>query len=123
MVQTTRESSDRAPLDEAEVPDQVRRLTQLVTACELLVEPESVIAEFEPRLEAILARLWTDAPLTEFHQKSSVGAYLVSRYAVAWVPDGLAARRHAPLARERLVEALTEAGLRPAQAEIGRAHV
>jgi hypothetical protein len=117
MVQTTREPSDRAQLDEAGVPDQVRRLTQLVTACELLDEPESVLAEFEPRLESILARLWNDAPLTEFHQKSSVGAYLVSRYAVAWVPDGLSARRHAPLARERLVEALTEAGLRTAQAE------
>lgn len=96
-------------------PPDVERLTRLVAATELLDEPEAVLDDFEPRRAAIEARLKADAP--QFRQRSSLGAFLVTRYACAWVPEGLPLRRHAPLTPEGFRKALLEGGLSPVQAE------
>lgn len=117
MVQEAQDVSYRSLLSEPGIPEEVERLTRLVAACELLDEAESVLDDFEPRLATIQARLWTEAPFTQFRQRSSVGAFLVTRYAVAWVPDGLALRRHAPLGRDAFAKTLTDAGLGPGRAE------
>jgi len=119
MVHGARDFSYRDLIRQTDVlPDEVVRLTSLITACELVDEPESVLDEFAPRSQAIQARMWPSDPLAGFAQQSSVGAFLVARYAGAWVPEGLSTRRHAALAPEGLVKALVEGGLGRPQAEL-----
>lgn len=119
MVATTQVLSYQALLERDGVPPEIEQLARITTACELLDESEAVIDEFDARSEAIRDRLkpGSDAEAEPFAQRSSIGAYLLARYAVAWVPDGLATRRHAPFGPERLVEVLTESALPRSRAE------
>ncbi len=105
--------------DPDELDRDVERLTRVVTACGLLDEKESVLEELDGRVRSVRQQLWPEEdPLRGYGQQCSVGAFVVARYAVAWVPSGLATSRHSAQTPEGLVRAFMAAGLSEAQAGV-----
>lgn len=69
---------------------------------------DAVVEELSARQRAIEETIWPASPIAGYGLHSSLGAYLVTRVAVAWAASGPTSLRHEPLDRHGLIAQLGE---------------
>jgi hypothetical protein len=88
-------------------------LAQMVAARRVVEARDGVLHDVLPSASRMAEQLKTHLQPARAAGRSSVGAWMVTRLAVDWVPSGLETMRHAPLDRDGMQELLHEADLDP----------
>lgn len=96
--------------------NEARALARALAVESLASDPEAELAELEERRRHLTAAAWPESPLGGFSLQSSLGAYVVARVAMAWVPPGQMGLRRRPQSPEALARALEQSGVEPATA-------
>lgn len=107
----------REPSALAQAQSEARDIARVLAAHALAQESDAVMQEFEGRLEMLAQTVWPEDPLAGYGLHSSLGAYVVARVAVEWVPAAKQSLRHEPLRRDGLLRALMAQGVAPTTAE------
>ena len=77
----------------------------------LVSDADSELAELAERRRHLALAAWPENPLEGFRLQSSLGAFVVARVAIAWVPSGQTGLRYTPLSPDGVVRALANQGV------------
>lgn len=94
--------------------EEATELARALAVESLASDAEAELAELDDRRRHLAGAAWPESPLAGFGLESSLGAFVMARIAMAWVPSGHTGLRHKPLSREGLERALAGQGVAPA---------
>ena len=100
----------------ASVQLQALELARALAVESLASDSDAELAELEDRRLHLGRTAWPEDPLAGYGLKSSIGAFVMARVALAWVPAGQVGLRKRPLAPENVIRNLTQQGVEPSLA-------
>ncbi|MBX2811330.1 MAG: hypothetical protein KTR25_05960 [Myxococcales bacterium] len=100
---------DEHALQQAEV--EVWEIARALAIESLASDVDAELMELGGRQKHLIRAAWPDKPLEGFHMQSSLGAFVVARVAIAWVPAGQTGLRYAALSPEGIIRALMNQGV------------
>lgn len=83
----------------------------------LALDGDAELDELEERCRHLARTAWPTPPLEGYRLQSSLGAFVVARVAVTWVPSGQVGLRRHPLERPAVLRALGQQGVDAVTAE------
>lgn len=100
---------DPASLQHAEI--EAKAIARALAVESLVSDQDSELAELAERRRHLARQAWPDRPFEGFEMQSSLGALVVARVAVAWVPSGHTGLRYTPLTPDGVTRALVNQGV------------
>lgn len=79
----------------------------------LASDRDAELVELDERRRHLSSAAWPAAPLEGYRLQSSLGAFVLARVAIAWVPAGQMGLRHRPLGADAVLRGLIQQGVDP----------